>query len=194
MASGSRTGSNGEPEPRYRMPPEMVEAIGEAVARWRSLQAVSDQAQGPGWWQASDDLWYPPESHPEYRPPPPPPPSSPPAPPRAGQEPVVAKGVNGTVVFDGQAVTIQRTGALARMTVGKGEKRIPVKSITAVQWKPATAMIRGFIQFTVPGGNEGRSKVGRQTRDAARDENSVLFGYTQREEFERLRAAIEAAL
>lgn len=32
---------------------------------------MSDVAQGPGWWQASDSRWYPPEQHPSYRPPPP---------------------------------------------------------------------------------------------------------------------------
>lgn len=26
---------------------------------------MSDVPQGPGWWQASDDKWYPPESHPD---------------------------------------------------------------------------------------------------------------------------------
>ena len=42
---------------------------------------MSDQSQGPGWWQASDDKWYPPESHPDYVAPAPPPPApSPPAP------------------------------------------------------------------------------------------------------------------
>jgi len=30
---------------------------------------MSDVAQGPGWWQASDGLWYPPERHPGYQPP-----------------------------------------------------------------------------------------------------------------------------
>ncbi len=35
---------------------------------------MSDQARGPGWWVASDGKWYPPETHPNYRPPPPPPP------------------------------------------------------------------------------------------------------------------------
>ncbi len=28
---------------------------------------MSDYPVGPGWWQASDDRWYPPESHPDYR-------------------------------------------------------------------------------------------------------------------------------
>ena len=29
---------------------------------------MSDRSQGEGWWQASDDKWYPPESHPDHRP------------------------------------------------------------------------------------------------------------------------------
>jgi hypothetical protein len=28
---------------------------------------MSDQSQGPGWWRASNDKWYPPEQHPDYR-------------------------------------------------------------------------------------------------------------------------------
>jgi len=34
---------------------------------------VSDQPRGSAWWQASDGKWYPPETHPAYRPAPPPP-------------------------------------------------------------------------------------------------------------------------
>jgi hypothetical protein len=33
---------------------------------------MTDQPQGPGWWQASDLKWYPPERHPNYEAPPPP--------------------------------------------------------------------------------------------------------------------------
>jgi hypothetical protein len=32
---------------------------------------MSDVSQGPGWWQASDGRWYPPETHPLFTPPPP---------------------------------------------------------------------------------------------------------------------------
>ena len=28
---------------------------------------MSDTSQGPGWWQAADAKWYPPELHPDYR-------------------------------------------------------------------------------------------------------------------------------
>jgi hypothetical protein len=44
---------------------------------------MSDQSQGPGWWQASDGEWYSPEQHPDHRPPAPPiaaPPVVPPPP------------------------------------------------------------------------------------------------------------------
>ena len=82
---------------------------------------------------------------------------------------------------------------MARATVGKGDKMIPVASVTAVQFKPA-GMVRGFIQFTVPGGNEDRSRFGKQSIDKAKDENSVLFGVTQKAAFEQLRDAVQAAI
>lgn len=110
------------------------------------------------------------------------------------QLPIHAAGFNGQVTFDGQFVTIHRKGFRARATVGKGEKRIPVQSIVAVQWKPAGPMVNGFIQFTVPGGNERRSAFGRQTADAVQDENSVVFTRGQRDGFEALRQAVEAAV
>jgi hypothetical protein len=107
---------------------------------------------------------------------------------------VEVKGHNGTVVWDGTFVTIRRKGFLARATVGKGEKRIPVGSITAVQWKPAGGLVNGFIQFTIGGGNETRSRFGAQTMDAVHDENSVIFVKSQMRAFEALRAEIEQAI
>lgn len=63
---------------------------------------MASSPEGPGWWQASDGQWYPPESHPNYQPPAapptqpvpqyqapatPPPYGQPPAPPAYGQQP-----------------------------------------------------------------------------------------------------------
>ncbi|MCR1984060.1 DUF4429 domain-containing protein [Cellulosimicrobium cellulans] len=107
---------------------------------------------------------------------------------------ITAQGVNGTVVFDGQWVTITRGGFYGTMTVGKGQKRIPVSSITAVQWNAPNALVNGFIQFTVAGGTEVRSKHGRQTKDALRDENSVVVKKKQVPDFLALRDAVEAAI
>jgi hypothetical protein len=48
-------------------------------------------------------------------------------------ETVTAKGKTGEVSFDGRFVTIRRKRVLAQLAVGAGEKRIAVRSITAVQ-------------------------------------------------------------
>ena len=108
---------------------------------------------------------------------------------------MVAKGRNGTVTFDGNFVTIDRTGFLARATVGKGQKRIPVRSITAVQVKPPGVAVGGFIQFTLSGGSERRSSFGSQTRSAVDDENSIIIGSSsQLAMFRNLQAAVEKAI
>lgn len=107
---------------------------------------------------------------------------------------IQAKGHTGIVGFDGTFVTISRTGLLARAAVGQGEKRIPIRQVTAVQWKPASRLYHGFIQFTLPGGNEIRSRSGKQTFDATHDENSVVFTRKQQESFQAVRDAIELAI
>ena len=104
------------------------------------------------------------------------------------------KGHTETVLFDRDFISIERKGFLARASVGKGSKRIPLASVTAVQWKPAGATVNGFIQFTLSGGNERRSRFGSQTTDAASDENSVVFTKKQMGDFEELRAAVESAI
>lgn len=109
-------------------------------------------------------------------------------------DPITAKGHNGAIHFDGKFVTIERTGALARASVGKGEKRIPVKSITAVQWKPPGMLTNGYIEFTVAGGNEARSRAGAATVQAATNENAVLVTKKQADAFTALRRAVEDAI
>ncbi|MEU5417707.1 DUF4429 domain-containing protein [Streptomyces sp. NPDC001407] len=105
-----------------------------------------------------------------------------------------AEGLSGQVAFDGQFVTITRRGFRARVLVGKGEKRIPLHQVSAVQWKPAGPVVNGFVQFSLAGGNERQSAFGTQTRDAARDENSIVFTHKQQPAFDHLRTAVEAAL
>lgn len=105
-----------------------------------------------------------------------------------------AVGMNGELAFDGQFVTLSRNSRYARMTVGRGEKRIPIGEITAVQWKDARAFVRGFIEFTIAGGNENRSRFGRQAKDQMKNENGIVFTVDQAPPFRALRAAIEAAM
>lgn len=106
---------------------------------------------------------------------------------------VSAKGTNGTITFDGRVITIDRKGFIARSTVGKGTKAIPVTNVIAVQWKPA-GLTAGAISFTIAGGNEVRSRFGRQSTDAMRDENSVAFHRNRQAAFELIRSAIEEAV
>ena len=99
-------------------------------------------------------------------------------------------GYNGQVSFDGTNVTISRKGALAKMSFGfSGEKRIPVTSIISVQYKEASSMLNGFIQFATA----ARESAGGLT-DASQDENSVLFTKSQNADFAELRKAVEEAI
>ncbi|QDN81265.1 DUF4429 domain-containing protein [Streptomyces sp. S1A1-7] len=107
---------------------------------------------------------------------------------------IEVKGKGGQIQFDGQYVTITRKGLLARSIVGKGEKRLHISQIASIQWKPAGAVVNGFIQFGVPGGVERRSKFGNQTQDALKDENSVVFTKQQMPQFEELRKHLDAAI
>lgn len=105
-----------------------------------------------------------------------------------------AKGNTGTVTFDGQFVTIARETLSQRLQFGRGEKRIPVRSIAAVQLKPPATFTNGFIQFTIAGGIESNSRKGGRTLVAVQDENSVVFTKAQASDFEALRTEIEAAI
>ena len=107
---------------------------------------------------------------------------------------LLAQGLSGTLHFDGIWVTIERTGFRAKATVGSGEKRLNVATITAVQWKEPTSMVHGYISFTVPGGVESKSRAGRQTRNAAKDENSIVVKKSQAEQFHVVKRAIEDAI
>ena len=105
-----------------------------------------------------------------------------------------ARGHNGTLEFNGKMVIIKRTGLLARMSTGSGEKRIPVKHISAVQWKEPGNMVNGFISFTIPGATEKQSAFGSQTRSAIKDENSIIITKKHAADFQEIRDAIEAAI
>jgi len=107
---------------------------------------------------------------------------------------IEARGQTGRIVFDDDMISIHRDSFVARGTVGRGVKAIPLASVSAVQFKPATRLFRGYIEFTVPGGVEVRSRAGSANAAAARNENAVVFLSRQNEAFEALYAAIMARL
>ena len=109
---------------------------------------------------------------------------------------VVAFGQTGGthMYYDGMVLVLHRKGFLERLNVGKGEKRIPARSITSMQLKPAGALVSGFMQIGLGGANELRSTFGRQSIDAVKDENSMMFTPREQPQFERLRDRIQADL
>ena len=106
---------------------------------------------------------------------------------------ITATGQTGTIEFDGQAVVIRRDSLRARGIFGKGEKRIPISSITAVQFKQA-GFSQGFIQLTIAGGSEGTAGRRGRVQEAFTDENSVVFLKKASADFELVRDAINAAI
>ncbi len=69
-------------------------------------------------------------------------------------------------------VCITPRGVFGFLSKGlKGTKTIPFTSITAIQFREAGRILSGFIQFTIPGGNESRGGL----FDATEDENTFMF-------------------
>lgn len=89
--------------------------------------------------------------------------------------PITATGRTGTVTFDGQNVTIKRSGFLAMATAGTGESesrlatslpcssRLPTQRRTASSNSPSAAA------------SSAAASSGKATQDAMKDENSVVF-------------------
>lgn len=82
------------------------------------------------------------------------------------------KGVAGLFeVFDNK-VDLTPRGLLGILNKGVvGTKTIPFNSITGVQLRMGNALTNGYIQFTLPGGNESKGGI----LAAQKDENSFTF-------------------
>lgn len=82
------------------------------------------------------------------------------------------KGVNGKLELFEDKIIIRRQGLISFLTQGfKGDKTIYLSQITGIQLKKANSLVNGYIQFTLPGGNENTGG----TYGASCDENTVLF-------------------
>src|SRR5690606_17390596 len=80
-------------------------------------------------------------------------------------------------------------GFMNLMTQGsKGEKSIPIKSITAIQIK-APRLTTGYIQFAYSGASESKGGI----MDAVKDENTITFSSKKDlEQAKELKAYIES--
>lgn len=81
-------------------------------------------------------------------------------------------GANGTLYVTDHSIIIKRQGVNAFLAFGlSGEKEIPFSSITAVQVRKAGMLVKGYIQFSILGGNESTGGL----TDAWNDENTVVL-------------------
>jgi hypothetical protein len=109
-----------------------------------------------------------------------------------------AEGYGGQVVLTERAVIIGRKSLLHAFMAStlKGNKSIPYKSITAVQFKEPNIMPgSGYIRFT-HSGEVGDKRVWEPNRDsflkgAVSDENTVLLSKKHIENFRRVRDIVE---
>ena len=98
-----------------------------------------------------------------------------------------ASGYNGQIQVDGDILVITRKGLMSKMYQGmKGDKRIPLTSITSVQLKEPKVG-DGYIQFGVMGSVDS----GRGMMAARNDENSVSFYRKDLADFLAIRDYIE---
>lgn len=102
------------------------------------------------------------------------------------------KGIQDILEVFEDRVTITPKGVLGFLNKGiKGTKEIPYSSIVAVQFKEAGAVFSGYIQFTIPGGNESRGGI----MAATKDENTFMFAHTKNNALARqIKEFIDAAI
>lgn len=87
----------------------------------------------------------------------------------------VMKGVQDLLEVFEDRVSITPKGVLGLLNKGvKGPKEIPFASIVAVQFKEA-GIFSGYLQFTIPGGNESRGGIFAATKD----ENTFMFAHAK---------------
>src|SRR5690554_6805155 len=93
------------------------------------------------------------------------------------------------VVVENDYLRWTSKGVMNYLTKGsKGEKSIPIKSITAIQIKPPR-FTTGYIQFAYSGASESKGGI----MDAVKDENTITFSSKKElKQAEELKALIES--
>lgn len=112
-----------------------------------------------------------------------------------------AKGMNGTIAFDGRVITISREGVVARSVHGSGERTIQLSSVSSVQWRNA-GMAAGQLSIVVTGHDDaamirldrGPRALMKGAKAATNDPNTITFHRHKQADFEKVRDAIEAAM
>ena len=94
------------------------------------------------------------------------------------------KGSTKSILVEDDAITISYRALYHGF---QGDKRIPYKSITAVQFMEAGGWLAGYIQFSIQGAMEWRGPVNQ-------DENAVQFDKKDGQAFQALRDYVQGKL
>jgi hypothetical protein len=101
------------------------------------------------------------------------------------------KGVQGSISFDGEWITITKKeiGAQPR------EFRIRAADVTGTRLKPATRLFHGYVQFVLPGSAPAIEEKGLMAggRPPHSDPHSLSIPYRSNDAAEKLMAAVEQA-
>jgi hypothetical protein len=97
------------------------------------------------------------------------------------------KGIQGTVTFDGEWITV------TKMSLGSrpAPMRFRAADVTATRFKPGTALFNGYMQFHVPGSlAPGQARNGRPNPG---DPHSLHIRKSANDAAAKLIAAVEQA-
>lgn len=100
--------------------------------------------------------------------------------------PVVAKGYNGTIVFDGQTIRIDRAAVVARLG-GLSSVTVPITAVYAVEWVPPSMLTNGHIRLVMP------TATGLLSHPLPfpQEPSAVIVTYQQQHRFSDLLSALE---
>ena len=101
------------------------------------------------------------------------------------------EGSNGQIRLTSNRVIISRKGTTAFITQGlKGDKEIPISRITAMQFKRADALTKGYLQFSIHGSIESKGGIFA----AVTDENTIMFTELEEPEFDELKRYVNSVI
>lgn len=98
-------------------------------------------------------------------------------------------GYTGQLIVTDKKIIIKRKGLGGFISRGilNGDKEIPIKNITAIQFRNANWLTNGSIQFSIHGemGHKGNAI------SAVNDENTLIFTNSQKEDFIKAKQLID---
>lgn len=103
---------------------------------------------------------------------------------------MLAKGTNGSVELHEHHIVIKRKGVKNALRGLRGDKSIPLSSVTSVQFRPVSFLENGRIRFSILGGSDFKGGY----HDALNDENTVFFSRSGENQFATLRDAVQNAI